>query len=788
MPYFKWYFDWLSRRTGAQTGKIKTYGNCKINGLTEHQGIVYLMVLNLFRLSPLFFLLLAIGLGSLCLTAEEKEIKEEEKLLGYLIMKQLEHRHFIRKERSFNDEFSEDSFGMLLKRVDPQKRILLSKDVEKLSERQREIDDEIKTGDYVVPLMIGEMVQSNIQEIKKFTGEILEKGFDFNLDEEFETKPEKIEFCSNFKELKNRWRQHLKYQCLNRYLQNLEQEKVKKEADDALKKKKKTETSGEEEKKVKAEVKKTKKPEDQLNKAIERVRKNLELYFKRIDELTRQDHFSRYFNSLTATFDPHTSYMDPQSKEDFDIHMKKSLEGIGAVLQETDDGFTKVLRIVPGSASHRQGQLEAEDIILRVAQGEEGGEDVDITGMPVREVVKYIRGPKGTVVRLTIKKPDGTIQVAAITRDIVKLEDALAKSAVLKGDEGKDFGYIYLPDFYRDFSGKTNRSATRDVTMELKKLTDDGIDGLIFDLRSNGGGALEDARSIAGLFIERGPIVQVKNSYGMVRVLHDENRNVAYDGPMVVLVNQFSASASEIFAAAMQDYGRAIIIGSDKTHGKGTVQQLIPLDKVTPQGFRHHQFGSLKLTIQKFYRITGYSTQNEGVTPDIRLPDQKIYLESGERFLDFALPFDIIPSVRFKHWDHPLEVEPIRKLSEARVQKDEAFQIINERYMSLKKRYEDTIEPLSIGVVKKEREEMQKELDHFDEVMKKLNGNNEEEIKKIDDNDKLTEKQKEHIKWEFSLSKDPYVKESMHILTDMTKQLTSGMSLKTYPRETVDEG
>jgi carboxyl-terminal processing protease len=540
-------------------------------------------------------------------------------------------------------------------------------------------------------------------------------------------------------------------------------------------------------------------------KAREKTLKQLKSYFERMGELDHQEHYSRYFNALTAAFDPHTNYMDPATKEDFNIRMSKSLKGIGAVLQEEDD-YTKVMRIVPGSASYRQGDLEAGDIILRVAEGLEG-EEIDITGMRIREVVSYIRGEKGTIVRLTVKKSDGKIKIIPIERDIVKLEDAVAKSMSFDGVGDRKYGYVYLPDFYRNHQDPSSRNCTDDVRKEIENLKKENIDALIFDLRGNGGGFLEDARSIAGLFIPSGPIVQVKNSFDKVVVLRDDDRKVTFSKPVVILVDQFSASASEILAAALQDYHRAVVVGSEQTHGKGTVQHLISLDREVPPRWKKGDMGSLKLTIQKFYRIDGGSTQKRGVVPDIILPDDKAYMESGERYLDYALDWDKISPVKYRAWGPSLPLDELRIKSSARVEKSEIFNAAKARGEHLKERFDDTQVVLSRSAMLKDRQQSEEDAEIYKDLMDKLKlkldpeayarDKKEKEEKEKAEKEKLVKemeadakakdgeeavaeseekkeprkspeelKAEEFQRWKEGIRIDPYVRESMAILND----------------------
>ena len=743
----------------------------------------------------------------------------QDVLLDHIIRQQLTHLHFDRDSHPIDDKFSKEAFDLYVKRLDYQKMLLLKKDVEKMSQYATSIDDDFIKGQFHLPALVGEMMTNNLNELEPYCIELLKAPFDFNQEEHFETDPDKMEFCETLDELKNRRRMFIKYQCLGRYLNSLDTEKAKLE----LEQKKKLSpvafganissanlmmasanaitnsntnlatlhSSANAILSANGWVISEARDKELRDNASSKTLEQIKSYFKRLRGLSHQEHYSRYFNAITAIYDPHTNYMDPSENEDFSIRMSKSLQGIGAMLEEEDD-FTKVKQIVPGSASYTQGELKAGDIILRVAEGATG-EEVDITGMRIREVVNYIRGEKGTVVRLTVKKPDGVIKIISIVRDIVKLEDALAKSTTITTDTTDAYGYVYLPDFYRDVRDPSARNCTDDVRNEILALKKQGIKGLIFDLRGNGGGFLEDARTIAGLFVESGPIVQVKDHQSTVNVLRDDDGKVTFDGPMVVLVDQFSASASEILAAALQDYNRAVIVGSKQTHGKGTVQHLLSLDQQVPDRFRQGaNLGNLKLTIQKFYRINGGSTQIEGVQSDLVLPDDKDYLKSEERHLDHALPYDRISTLNFRAWGEPLPLSALKSKSEARVQQNEIFKAIAERGTRLMAKSKDTTVVLSQAAMLKEREDAKEDSDRYQKLLDNLKSKldpvafakeqketetappkdpeNPDEAVEVSDNSKKTPeeiKADEFKRWQAAIRMDPYVRESIHILTDL---------------------
>jgi len=608
------------------------------------------------------------------------------RLLGHMIQKQLSQNHYSQKPT--DDKLSHAAFDLYLKQLDFQKRFLLLEDVAQLKAYQDQIDDAIRRGRLDLPKTGRNLLNLRIEQVEKMSEELLAEKIDFQLDESLQTDPDKLEFVADLKQLRERWRKILKFQILSRYI-NLREDEVGVDDEGALLP-------------VSAE-----KEQELLKSAQEKVGKTNRNLFSRMLEESLQDHYDRYLNALSRAFDPHTNYLPPTSKEDFDIQMSGSLEGIGATLRE-DDGYIKVVKIIPGSAAYKQGQLAADDVILKVAEGAD--DPVDITDTRIRDAVALIRGKKGTEVRLTVKKPDGRRQVIPIVRDVVEIEETFVKGATVEDEKsGQSFGYVKIPSFYRDYSGKTKRNCTDDLRAELKKLKKEKISGLILDLRNNGGGSLSDAVSVTGLFIETGPVVQVRNGNGRIRVMRDDDRDLEYSGPMVVLVNRFSASASEILAGALQDYGRALIVGDEHTHGKGTVQALLDLDRyVNLRGMEKYlPLGAVKVTIQKFYRISGESTQEKGVAPDVVLPSRLDGLESGEKYLDNALGWDHIQSAEYQRWEKPPgNIEELQRLSISRVAANEDFREIIAAAEEASARREQTEQSLLLSQMLKERDQL----------------------------------------------------------------------------------
>ena len=626
---------------------------------------------------------LLLGYQPLAATSGPEFDENRTRLLTHVLRQQI-GRHFSGKV--IDDALSRDSFQLYLKQLDYQKRFLLEDDVRQLRGFQLKIDDEILSGRTQLVPLAERLMEKGVDRAERLVRQILAQPFDFSVAEEYETDPEKLAFCHSDTELMERWRKDLKFRVLSRYLTIAEDENFASPA--AIPK----------EKRIAYE-----------KQAREKVLKQHNDYFNRLRRETVQEHYDRYLNAFARAFDPHTNYMPPQSKEDFDISMRGSLEGIGATLRD-DDGFIKVVKIIPGSAADRQGQLQADDVILAVAQG--SSDPVDISDMRLRDAVALIRGKKGSEVRLTVKRAGHKPLVVPIVRDVVIIEESFVKSTVIDDSvSGRRYGYIKIPSFYRDFEENRDgrgRNSTDDVRTALESLKRQGIVGLVLDLRNNGGGALTDAVGVAGLFIESGPIVQVRSSGGDAKVLDDQDPSVEYRGPMVVLINQFSASASEIVAGALQDYHRAVIVGSEHTHGKGTVQVIMNLDDslALRNMSRYLPLGALKLTTQKFYRVSGDSTQSRGVVPDIILPDRQKFSKFGERYLDYSLPWDNIGEVPHADWSNgAVDINTLIANSRKRVDADADFAQIRRAAQTVAERLDNTHQSLQIDTVARERKE-----------------------------------------------------------------------------------
>ncbi|WP_192821580.1 carboxy terminal-processing peptidase [Rufibacter sp. LB8] len=614
---------------------------------------------------------------------------QKNEVLTKVLMQGLSSAHY--SPEKLDDDFSKKAFALYLERLDSNKKFLLQSDVDQLKAYQTQLDDEFKNGSFKFFDLSMTLFQKRLKEAESYYKEVLAKPFEFDKDETIEVKSEKLKFATSQAALKEEWRKYLKYQTLIRVA-------------DALDTQQKADTAGNKEPKKTQSVMEA--------DARKKIQESYDELFKRMGQLEKEDWRSTYLNSFANIYDPHTEYFAPKEKEDFDFEFSGRLEGIGAVLTEKD-GVIKVSEITPGSPSYMQGELKAGDAILKVAQGDQ--EPVDIQGMRLDKAVTLVRGKKGTEVRLHVKKIDGTQKVISIIRDVVVREEGYAKSLLIKGP--KPIGYIHLPAFYADFKNAGGRNSGKDVADEVAKLKQENAQGIILDLRNNGGGSLQDVVEMVGLFIKSGPVVQVKSANGPAAVLEDRDPQVQFTGPLVVLVNENSASASEIMAAAIQDYKRGVIVGSS-TYGKGTVQQFFDLDQVLPATFDAVKpLGHLKLTTQKYYRISGKTVQLRGVTPDIILPDTYTYLKYGEKEQDYALPFDEIQAAKFSAVN-TMPIEKLKASASTRIQKSPTFSLINQTALNLKTRTDNTLRSLKLSTYQEEERKAQAQSKKLEDARK----------------------------------------------------------------------
>lgn len=671
---------------------------------------------------------------------EIKKDPEKDRVLIYVLKNILTRGHFVVKD--MNDDFSEFVYQNFIDGLDSSKRYFTQKDIKEFSQYKYEIDNQLLKDDLSFYHLVYSRFLEKIKNAKSYYGDLLAQPFNFKKNETIDLDYKNVPFAKNNNELIDYWRKQLKLQTLSKIqeLTALQENKLKKDKNHPKKSFKTLE-----------------------KEARTEVLKNMEELYIRIEELEHEDWFSTFLNSVVGAFDPHTTYMDPNIKERFDQNISGKLEGIGARLQKKGI-YTHVSELVAGGPAFKQGELEPEDIILKVAQGEE--EPIDIVGMRLDDAIKFIKGKKGTEVRLTVKKKiDGSIQIISIIRDVVQLDETFVKSSIVEKN-GKKYAIIDLPSFYIDFSDNNYRDSAKDMEKEIERLKAEGVNGLIVDLRNNGGGSLKTAIEISGLFIDKGPIVQVKYRGENPIVKEDIDPTVQWDGAVVVLVNEFSASASEIFAAAMQDYKRGVILGGNQTYGKGTVQNILPINQFYPK--YEKDLGYLKMTIQKFYRVNGGSTQKEGVYSDIAMPSRLSYMKYGERDLEGALNWDKVPQAKYTQTNTYANFNDVVYNSKQRIANSKNFKLINEYAKWLKENQEDMSFSLNYKQFFAKNDQKEKEADQFKSVFEytsNLTFTSPKYEKALFKNDKdLADKR---IAWHKSLSKDMYISEALNVLSEL---------------------
>jgi len=660
----------------------------------------------------------------------------KDRLLVDLVSYVLDKLHY--DPQIINDDFSIKVYDDFIDAVDSQKRFLLKSDLELFSQFRLSIDDQINSSDITFFNVVYETLKKRIDEVENFYGEILEVPFNFQINEEINLDYENLDYASGSDELKKIWRKRLKLSALDGYAS-------KKEIKD------KEEVISEEE------------IEKESRTAIS---ENLKDFFQFNNELERSDWFSIYLNSIVTQFDPHTSYLAPEAKEAFDQNISGKFQGIGARLFKRNQQV-EISEIIIGGPVWRDNLLNVGDIIIAVAQSAEE-EPTEISLMKLTDATDLIKGEKGTNVFLTVKRVDGGIEQVEITRDIVELEETYAKSSIIK-DDSNIYGLINLPRFYVDFDDYGERNAASDIKKEILELKNKNINGLILDLRNNGGGSLKTVVDITGFFIEKGPVVQVKSIGGRKEILKDNDPSIIWDGPLVILVNEFSASASEILAAALQDYNRAIILGSKQTYGKGTVQNVVDLNNVI-SGNTYGDLGSLKITTDKFYRVNGGSTQLEGVKSDLIFPNRYSYIDIGEKDLENPLSWDKIDPARYDNSVKVFNYAQAISNSKERIGQNKYFSIIDQHAKLIKSKQDDKTISLDYNSYKEDQEEFKLQSDKL-KVIEEFNSpylfewNDNNLNANSSYNDDMKEKRDRWIK---SLQKDIYVDEAVNLLKDLS--------------------
>lgn len=674
-----------------------------------------------------------------------------------LIGEMLTQAHYSPKD--INDDFSKKIFNKFLTDLDPEKNMFLQSDIHELDSKYgKRIDDEIKGAPVEFFLAAGKIFNTRMEEAATIANELLAKPFDFKVDESVNLDGDKLAYVNKQSEIKERWRKKLKYLTLERYADLVDTREKNKGKEGFV---------------VKTDA-------ELESEAREKTRKIIDRMFERFRfKFSDDDKFSVFVNAITTTMDPHTEFFPPVDKRYFDEEMSGRFFGIGASLVY-EDGNIKISSIITGSPAWKSQELQTGDIIQKVGQGTE--EAIELTGFTVTDAVKVIRGKKGTEVRLTVKKADGTLKTISLIRDQIVQDETFARSAVVQEGTAK-IGYIYLPEFYADFENPNGARSYIDVAKEVVKLKAQEVDGIVIDLRNNGGGSLYDVVQMAGLFIEDGPIVQVKDKDNRPQVLRDKDKAVLYNGPLAVMVNEFSASASEIFAAAIQDYGRGVIIGSTSTYGKGTVQRNIGLDRETGFSMSNSDLGTVKLTLQKFYRINGGSTQLKGVSSDVVLPDQLEYLKLREKDDKDALPWDEINKSPYNAWNAGYDLKVIQQLGKQRVDTDSAFNIIktNTEWLAKQNNKEASLQLDKYRKEQKQIREKYAQIDAIAKLRQELNVNAlPEEVNRWAD-DKA--KQERFNQWIKNLRKDIYLDQAVKVVNDIINQQNIAKGVKANPVE-----
>jgi carboxyl-terminal processing protease len=670
------------------------------------------------------------------------ESDDKDSLVIQLITYVLDQAHYLDVE--IDDNFSEKVFDSFLKNIDPYKRYLYQSDIDMLSKYKYEIDDSFNQPNLEFFNLAYEILIQRIDEAKQISQEVLSNPFDFQLEETFNFDIEDLQYVNSKIDLVERWRKLMKVYLIENYHDEIKEDERTFKKDSTFRVRNYSE--------IEIETREV------LNETM------ADYFVIMEEEFQRQHWFSIYLNSFVSQYDPNTSYLDPEDRDRFNIDMSGNYAGIGAILRKKVDKI-EITELISGGPAWRNNSLEKGDVILKVRQ-EDDSEPVSVVGYRLADAVKLIKGEKGTNVFLTVKKVDGTVNEISIERDIVLLEETYIKSSLVKKD-GNNYGIINIPKFYIDFENQDNRDAAKDLKIEINRLKDQGVKGLVIDLRNNGGGSLKTVVDMAGMFIESGPVVQVKYFDKEKQVLRDRDRSILWRGPLVILVNEGSASASEILAAAMQDYERAIIIGGNQTWGKGTVQNVFPLNRMV-RGNTKGDLGALRYTTQKYYRVNGGSVQLEGVKSDINLPFRYKYLDFGEKDSENPMQWDEIENINYQKWNSNFDFDFAIKKSQKRMKESEHLKLVDENAKWIKDIREKKIFNLNYQKFRSELEENIKTTEKF----KKLdNFSLDYSFKSLPyetqmiENDSILGKKRE--RWHKSLNKDIYIGEALNVLSDL---------------------
>lgn len=666
----------------------------------------------------------------------------KDRLLLELISYVLERGHY--NPRQIDDNFSKNVFNSYIKGLDNQRRFFLQSDIDNFTKYRYRIDDLIKNSDISFFDLTIEKLFQRTNQVNSFYSELLEKPFDFSKEEFINLDFDNLPYSRTLNDLKKRWRMRFKLSALQIYYDKKQEENDKKGKDSMYQ--------------IKSDL-------ALEREARESVIENVDIFFENVSQLERKDWFTVFVNSIALEFDPHTSYYAPQEKDRFDTRISGKFEGIGARLQRKNEQV-HIIEIIPGGPVWRDNLLKVGEIILKVAQKDE--EPIEIGNMRLDDAVNLIKGPKGTKVYLTVKKVDGIIEEVEIIRDVVELEESYAKSSLIIKDSNK-YGLIELPQFYIDFDDYSNRNAAIDVKKEINQLKEKDVQGIIIDLRNNGGGSLKTVVDITGYFIKDGPVVQVKSTGGRKEILRDNDSSIIWEGPLVILVNEFSASASEILAAALQDYKRAIVLGSKQTFGKGTVQNMVDLNRII-SGSTYGDLGAVKLTTDKFYRINGGSTQLEGVKSDVVILDRYSYIDLGEKDQENPLSWDYIEPTTFDFWHYEIDYKSMLERSENRMKSSQYISLIDEQAKWVKQQQDEYDYTLNYNNLYQEKEFEKKKINKFKKLNEFESGLQFEwlpEPGKKTINKEITLRRN---RWIQSLKADFYIEEATNILEDLNSK------------------
>ena len=699
------------------------------------------MVISMRYLLKIISFILFIGI-LLSFSVNRGSNPNKDRLLLELISYVLERGHY--NPRQIDDNFSKNVFNSYIKGLDNQRRFFLQSDIDNFTKYRYRIDDLIKNSDISFFDLTIEKLFQRTNQVNSFYRELLEKPFDFSKEEFINLDFDNLPYSRTLNDLKKRWRMRFKLSALQIYYDKKQEENDKKGKDSMYQ--------------IKSDL-------ALEREARESVIENVDIFFENVSQLERKDWFTVFVNSIALEFDPHTSYYAPQEKDRFDTRISGKFEGIGARLQRKNEQV-HIIEIIPGGPVWRDNLLKVGEIILKVAQKDE--DPIEIGNMRLDDAVNLIKGPKGTKVYLTVKKVDGIIEEVEIIRDVVELEESYAKSSLIIKDSNK-YGLIELPQFYIDFDDYSNRNAAIDVKKEINQLKEKDVQGIIIDLRNNGGGSLKTVVDITGYFIKDGPVVQVKSTGGRKEILRDNDSSIIWEGPLVILVNEFSASASEILAAALQDYKRAIVLGSKQTFGKGTVQNMVDLNRII-SGSTYGDLGAVKLTTDKFYRINGGSTQLEGVKSDVVILDRYSYIDLGEKDQENPLSWDYIEPTTFDFWHYEIDYKSMLERSENRMKSSQYISLIDEQAKWVKQQQDEYDYTLNYNNLYQEKEFEKKKINKFKKLNEFESGLQFEWLpepgKKLI-NKEITLRRNRWIK---SLKADFYIDEATNILEDLNSK------------------